>query len=475
MLWTICQRELLDHLKSVRFALTLALTVLLLAVNAALFAGGPFQQRLNDYIEQRQSAIDNLQSRAEDLGNLYVRGLGVLHKQPSPLVFCASGRDEYLPQTVYATSNSSYSSGWGLTLRNPWHLRYSTPGTPPAAAVVSDFVEIDWVFIIGFALSLLALLLTFDAVCGERQDGTLILLLSNPVSRTAVLGGKLLAALAVLGLALALGLGINLLIASLFGPLSLDAATGLKLAAMGLAALLYLAFFAALGLLVSTLFDRPAASLVTLLLIWTLLLVILPNTTAGIVGSLTPVSPPERQDIFSELRDKYGIADLKHSDEDGDFDRDYLKTFADLVAEWYDRSHQQAEETLRAQLAQVETGRNLHRLTPYGAFQFALESLAGTGLSRHYRFIEDARRYAAEFRDLARQRDAGDPDSFHLIGIAEGMSRKAIPPEAIPIFKEDLSARATVAATATEFLLLGLFALVALLAAHLAFLRGEVR
>jgi hypothetical protein len=49
-----------------------------------------------------------------------------------------------------------------------------------------------------------------------------------------------------------------------------------------------------------------------------------------------------------------------------------------------------------------------------------------------------------------------------------------VPPEAVPRFAEDLSVGATLAATASDLALLGLFALVAFMAAHAAFLRAEV-
>ena len=56
----------------------------------------------------------------------------------------------------------------------------------------------------------------------------------------------------------------------------------------------------------------------------------------------------------------------------------------------------------------------------------------------------------------------------------EGLSRRAVPVEAVPKFGEDLSARTAVAATVSDLLLLALFAIAAFMGAHLAFLRGRV-
>jgi Cu-processing system permease protein len=55
---------------------------------------------------------------------------------------------------------------------------------------------------------LIALLLAFDAIAGEADRGTLALMLSYPVSRFAILAGKLAAHLSVLAFALAIGFSL---------------------------------------------------------------------------------------------------------------------------------------------------------------------------------------------------------------------------------------------------------------------------
>ena len=55
-----------------------------------------------------------------------------------------------------------------------------------------DVTKVDWAFIIGYVLSLIALLFTFDAVSSERERGTLRLMLANSVPRHTILIGKFL-------------------------------------------------------------------------------------------------------------------------------------------------------------------------------------------------------------------------------------------------------------------------------------------
>ncbi|QTF92918.1 ABC transporter permease [Halomonas sp. BM-2019] len=59
-----------------------------------------------------------------------------------------------------------------------------------------------------FLIPLIALLLAYDAVVGEQESGTLLLLLTYPLSRTALLLGKFIGHGLILGAATALGFGI---------------------------------------------------------------------------------------------------------------------------------------------------------------------------------------------------------------------------------------------------------------------------
>lgn len=72
-----------------------------------------------------------------------------------------------------------------------------------------------------YLVPLLALLMSFDAVAGEVERGTLPLLLTYPVSRLEILLGKLLAHLAVLAFAVTLGYGAALLVAVWTDPSSI--------------------------------------------------------------------------------------------------------------------------------------------------------------------------------------------------------------------------------------------------------------
>ena len=74
-----------------------------------------------------------------------------------------------------------------------WRMTYPS-ATPNLKNIDPDATKIDWAFVIGYVLSLIALLFTFDSVAGEREHGTLRLMLANPIPRHTVLIGKFLGA-----------------------------------------------------------------------------------------------------------------------------------------------------------------------------------------------------------------------------------------------------------------------------------------
>ncbi|WP_104666864.1 ABC transporter permease [Ensifer adhaerens] len=100
-------------------------------------------------------------------------------------------------------------------------LVLAAAGSAPTGDVGVDRLSVTVASLTSLAVylvPLLALLMSFDAVAGEVERGTLPLLLTYPVSRLQILLGKLLAHLAILGLAVTLGYGAAALAAVWFDP-----------------------------------------------------------------------------------------------------------------------------------------------------------------------------------------------------------------------------------------------------------------
>ncbi|HHG89338.1 MAG TPA: ABC transporter permease [Devosia sp.] len=132
-----------------------------------------------------------------------------------------------------------------------------------------------------YLVPLIALLLSFDAIAGEVERGTLALNLAYPLSRGEILLGKFLAHFVVLGFALAAGLALSAMLviwqhglADLsFAPLLLLYATALPLGAT----------FLGIGYAVSALMRQPGAAAGVVVIVWLVLVVLY---DLGLLGAL---------------------------------------------------------------------------------------------------------------------------------------------------------------------------------------------
>jgi Cu-processing system permease protein len=128
-------------------------------------------------------------------------------------------------------------------------------GTVAASPLAVTVVSLSSLTI--FLVPLIALLLSHDAVVGEIERGTMALLLAYPVPRAAVIAGKFLGHVAILGVATALGYGAAGVAVTL-GAGAFDLAAAGAFAGMIGSSILLGAVFLALGYLVSALARERA-------------------------------------------------------------------------------------------------------------------------------------------------------------------------------------------------------------------------
>ncbi|RKU20072.1 hypothetical protein C6503_06745 [Candidatus Poribacteria bacterium] len=474
-MWHIAKRELYDNLNSLRFALTAVLLLALMLTNAMMHLR-EHPGRMQAYHSGVAGHQNRLTSNAnESLYKLAEQGPGYLNKKPSPLRFCAEGGETFLPRGV---SGSYHRWGGRDGLESFWILGYP-PVTPNLRNISPDVTKIDWGFIIGYVLSLVALLFTFDAISGERESGTLRLMLANSVPRHTALMGKFLGALISITIPFALAMLVNLLVISTAKDVHLNTEAWGRLGIICLIALLYTCLFLALGLLVSARVQRSAVSLVVLLLIWIVFVVFTPNTLASIVGGFSsPMSSDEFEERSSQLEDELeGELLFKYYLHPKDTREDMIKRIqlgGEYVTEDAAQQERLHETLLKQQISQMRRVRAAIRLSPVTIVQSLFESFAGTGFERHLQFLENVQSYAREFRTFIVDTDRADPESLHIFGIQVGMSQKSVAPEAVPKFEDTLSFNKDFNTAAVDLLLLTLFVIVLLSGAYLAFVRVEV-
>lgn len=427
-------------------------------------------KRIQKYHEAVTESLNDLTSRANNsLYDLAQKGPGLLHKKPSLLHFCAEGDEAFLSEVVGGVFLWSSSGG----LNGFWRLSYPAV-TPNLINIRPDVTKVDWAFIIGYVLSLIAFLFPFDSLSGERERGTLRLMLANPIPRHTVLTGKFLGTLISINMPFTLAVLINLLVISTTSDVQLGAEVWGRLAIIFLIAVLYTCLFIALGLLVSACVQESVVSLVMLLLAWVLFVVFMPSTVAAIAsGFSSPMTSDElwvRRDLLYQARwERYDTYIAVVSEP-----AKRMQLEGEHVTEEAAEQERLSEEHLGQQISQVRQARAITRISPVAIVQHLLEAFAGTGFERHLQFLENTRRYARHFREFVVDTDRTDLESLHIIGVRAGMSKKKVAPAAIPKLEDTLSLSKDFNTAATELLLLALFVVVLLSGAYLAFVHLEV-
>ena len=474
-MWHITKREIYDNLNSLRFALTTVLLLALMVTNAVRHLR-EHPKRVQRYQDAVTESLNRLRDRADDsFFTLAQHGPGNFYKKPSPLHFCAEGGETLLSDMVEVEEPHVFAadSEDNVLLQGPWSLSYPDANLQNKS-VGPDVSQADWAFIIGYVLSLIALLFTFDAISGEREHGTLRLILANSIPRHTVLLGKFLGALLSISIPFTLAVLVNLLLIATAKTVHLTAEAWGRLGIIFCLALLYTSLFLALGLLVSTRVQRSAVSLIVLLLTWITLVVFMPSTLASIASSFSPAGSfdkfwDQRNRAQEDLWDKY--EEWLWSDE---VDDKTLRAKSDFYVEHVERSERWREERLKYQSAQMHRARAITSISPATLLQHLIEAFAGTGFERHLQFVENTQHYARQFREFIVDTDRGDPESRHIINVREGMSQKPISPGAVPKFEDTFNLSQDFNNRAMEILLLALFVMVLLSAAYPAFARAEV-
>ena len=151
----------------------------------------------------------------------------------------------------------------------------SAAGSAPIGTLGADRLSVTVASLTSLAVylvPLVALLMSFDAIAGEVERGTLPLLLTYPLSRIEVILGKLAAHLAIIALAVTLGYGSAALAAAIVDPGS----------ARGLPALWRLIWssvllgmtFLAVGYALSALSRRPSGAAGLAIALWLVAIVL---------------------------------------------------------------------------------------------------------------------------------------------------------------------------------------------------------
>jgi ABC-2 type transport system permease protein len=161
---------------------------------------------------------------------------------------------------------------------------------------------------LGFLLPLVGIALGFDAINGEYSRRTMSRLLAQPIYRDAVLFGKFLGGLLVIGIALLtlwlLMTGLGILLLGL-PPSGADVVRGLAYPAATLA---YAGVWLALAIAFSTFIRSPATSALAALSVWLVLTVFWGMIAPLAASVIAPIDPLDPMTILTQFETQQAVA-----------------------------------------------------------------------------------------------------------------------------------------------------------------------
>jgi ABC-type transport system involved in multi-copper enzyme maturation permease subunit len=410
MTWKIARKEFLLSLMTFKFAVGTTVCVVLMVV----FMPG----LVNDYEERLANYNGNVAANEAEFQKVRV------YNNLTPTVYRAP------------TVLSVFSKGIVNRLENSERIDLdevsgTETGVGEANTLLSVFPTMDVTLILKIVISVLALLMAYDVVSSEREQGTLRLILSNRAPRPQILLGKLVAGWMTLAVTVTAAFIFGLLILLMSKAASPTGADWFRILLMYLVSLIFVASMFNLGLLLSSMSRSSAVSLVLVLFLWLVFAAILPNASAHLAAQLRPIESPEqfaaKLKAITNQRDQE-IADLtrdihegegSRSDGAGAFGNGLIvfanKAFMDYLKQTYpitephkiqciDKLLDVKAEYLGSLVRQKQLADTLAGVTPIVLCERLMSTLAGTDFDNFRSFKNRVRAYRHEVADYIRDR-----------------------------------------------------------------------
>lgn|GEM_PF-1838572 len=256
MIGVIARQTILEHLLSFRFFAGCAIAFGLIATTT-LVRISQFNRQLALYHIERQQ-VQREQERTTVASSLELK----IVRPPEVLSIFVQGP---LPPARQVATVDYFSMR-----QEP----FVSAGGNPFLALAS---RLDLNGLVMYIFSVLVLFLTYDAICGERERGTLRVILAHGASRQHIVLGKWIGALAVLSVPLGGAAMISLLLVERFCALPLASTDYGRILMIVAVYFFFLGLMGLLGLWISALAKDSVHSLLLCLSVWSLIVLLWPS------------------------------------------------------------------------------------------------------------------------------------------------------------------------------------------------------
>jgi len=408
MIWKIAKKEFLLNLMTFKFTVGTILCVILVSVFVPVLAKD-YQRRLKGYNE-------NITANEAELRKVMV----YTNIQP----------------TVYRPPNILYVFSEGVEKRLGTSAKIGNMVVPEISSssdeinpYMSMFPNMDVSLILRIVFSALALLVAYNVISGEREQGTLKLILSGTISRHQVLIGKYLAGLMILIVPVTIVFILALIFLLSFPMIELTSSNWSGIVLMYLASLIFISAIYNLGLFFSTLMKNSSISLVLGLFAWVIFVAVIPSGSIYLASRISPLESEEKLETqralaMQEARIKYGKISVPNwggpkTDARGASGKSYTVLCSSSCLQDRSKAYPLVKSIessygdsiwrielsyIRGLLAQNHLARNIARISPISIYENVMSTFARSDLGSIQDFMDNARAYRNETMEYIRSK-----------------------------------------------------------------------
>jgi len=402
MLRILVTKEIADAILDLRFVITTLLCLVLIPLGMYV-SRRDYERRLDAYRREHQQYRQRYGTGVE----IYTEAQGL--RPPPVLSIFGSGVDPFLPDKMTTARSGLWRTIKQPSTDNPHSLLFGK------ADLLSNVV---------FVLSLAAMILTFNSISGERESGTLALMIAGAVPRSRILLSKIVGNYVALLIPFTLSMLIALVVLDLSPDVSiLSREVWPAFLVIVAVAFLFLLGMVCLGLCLSALTRHPMNSIVLALFVWAVLILGVPKVSPMLAGVLCPIESAgvhdltrrlvaedidremieERESLREKCFQEYGAPeqDMRTTSPGTEAGRRAKKMFEERFALVEQRFERRLAEELgridqdyaRRRQVQFSLATELSRISPICSYTYVVCGLCGTGTSASDDFTANAQRY----------------------------------------------------------------------------------
>jgi ABC-type transport system involved in multi-copper enzyme maturation permease subunit len=389
------------------------------------------------YIFQYKTAVDEYQQYTRQVKNFLtgpsdrnITSVAVeMHNylfQPVQNGFIEDAKSQYMPNTITYNAYNVFNYSVSRISGNPY---------------MNLSQELNWSFIVTIILSFAILLLSFDAISGEREAHTLSLVLSNSVPRYVLLTGKYFSII-VSGFLMTLpGFIISLLILIVSGTVHANSVLLFESVMFMVSSILFIACITALGMFCSVISRSSNVSLLISLTLWSLFLIFSPNLAVFSAENLFSIKDSET--IIQEVESAKDA--INKTVPEGSWSMNGSNPFyprhelrANNQTNLMNAEKKIRDNWFNDQFNQYQKATYMTYLSPISVFGMAGENITGSGFNRFRKNWDDLHSFQTQFLSWFKEIDAKDTNSPHWYNPYEdcSTSRTIVKFDEIPTYTE---------------------------------------